>query len=189
MNRRQFAVLGFASMLAPFVGMYLALLGYSWRKRPVPQVGVVGMKQHDTVVMVADRLKLPAGTTVGGAVISGLDPLLLAAMARLFMEVLRMCLMSQITRQQAAVRRRPDGRVAKAIKESLRKQFMEKYAGQSIVDVEAHCEQAVREFASATYDELVKVREDANEIRDEVNFDAWSLQDAVTVMVMVGEEG
>ena len=147
------------------------------------------MKQHDTVVMVADRLKLPAGTTVGGAVISGLDPLLLAAMARLFMEVLRMCLMSQITRQQAAVRRRPDGRVAKAIKESLRKQFMEKYAGQSIVDVEAHCEQAVREFASATYDELVKVREDANEIRDEVNFDAWSLQDAVTVMVMVGEEG
>ncbi len=109
----------------------------------------------------------------------GLDPLLLSALASLVVQLIAKCAESQLFRQRAAVARRPDGRVATAIKETLRKDFVHRYPMASDVAVLAHVDRGLAKFAAMSDQELMELREQSQKEPVELKWEPCGIQGQV----------
>ncbi len=106
----------------------------------------------------------------------GLDPLLLSALASLVVQLISKCAESQLFRQRAAVARRPDGRVATAIKATLRKDFLHRYPMASEAAIDAHVEHGLAKFAAMSDQELIELREQSQKTPVDLNWEPFGMQ-------------
>ena len=116
---------------------------------PAPKSPFPEMQTVDWAARVASEIE---GQHQGVRV--GISPVIVGLLVNLVLGILKQCLMAHMLRQHRIVNRRPDGRVATAMKAEIGRAFLEKHPDQDSASVKAHVDSTVEAFREASVTEL-----------------------------------
>lgn len=136
----------------------------------MPNPSLKSVTKQDVISLLSDLI-----TTHSSGEDVTFDVTLVLALAGLLFNVIKMCMQSQILKQHAAVQRKPDGAVARKMKERIGDTYLEKHPDADYAEVQSHVVAAVKSFAKASEEEVLVLVRQVKSLPDaDVDFDVFS---------------
>lgn len=140
----------------------------------MPQHELKAVTRDDVISLLSSRMTTPAGDED-----VTFDMTLILALAGLLFNIIQKCLAAQIMRKHAAVQRKPDGGVARRMKEQIGDVYLEQHPDADYDEVQAHVTASIKSFARSSREEVealvTQVKSLPENEVDFGSFDDWTI--------------